>query len=222
MAGILAVAGALVLLERSSLVALAEVEVTGAQRLSAEEVRAAAALPLGTSTLRVDLGAAERRVEELPLVADASLSRRDPLTVRIDVEERVPALTVRGRAGPALVDAEGVVLGAGAMQELPTIVVRTGVVPSPGQSVSANPALGNAHAAYRRLPGPLRAEVVTYVADGSDELFLELARGSQVRFGRAERVDEKARALGAVLEDLGDRAPAAIDVRAPMTPTVAG
>jgi cell division septal protein FtsQ len=55
---------------------------------------------------------------------------------------------------------------------------------------------------------------------GADDLDLELDDGTLVHLGRADRMDEKARALGAVLEDLDGRPVAAIDVRAPGRPVV--
>ena len=62
--------------------------------------------------------------------------------------------------------------------------------------------------------------VEVYEADEPDQLRLKLRTGTVVVFGRADQVDEKARALGAVLEDLGDTAVAEIDVRAPSRPVV--
>jgi cell division septal protein FtsQ len=158
-----------VVVERSSLVALAEVRVAGTERLDPRSVRRAADLELGTSTLRLPLGAARERVEALPLVERADVRRVDPLTVLVEVEERQPAAVVRHGDDTVLVDREGVVLATA------------------------------------------RAE---------DELVLRLASGTRVRFGRADQVAEKARALGAVLEDVGERSVAVIDVRAPSRPVV--
>ncbi|MFA9428933.1 cell division protein FtsQ/DivIB [Egicoccus sp. AB-alg2] len=219
LAVLLAIVVALVVVERSDLVGLEEVQVVGTQRLSVEEVVAAADLPLGTSTLRLGLGAAEDRVERLPLVRDASARRVDPLTVEIRVAERVPALNVRHGDERVLVDRDGVVVAEGNLRGLPQIRVDE-APPAPGEDVTAQPALANAHRAWRELSGPLRAEVVRYDASGPDELDLRLASGVTVRFGRAERVDEKVRSLGAVLEDLGDTEVEAIDVRAPSSPVV--
>lgn len=216
---LLVLAVAFVVVERSDLVALEEVEVTGTERLDADEVIAAADLPLGTSTLRLRLDAAEARVEALPLVRDATARRLDPLTVRIEVTERVPALNVTGVGERVMVDRDGVVVEAGRLDDLPEIVVGT-APPPPGERVDDLPALANAHRAWRGLSGPLRTEVVRYLADGPDELDLELASGVRVHFGRAERVDEKVRALGAVLEDLDGTPVASIDVRAPSTPVI--
>ncbi|HSK22360.1 MAG TPA: FtsQ-type POTRA domain-containing protein [Egicoccus sp.] len=213
------VAVALVVVERSDLVALEEVEVVGTDRLEVEAVIAAADLPLGTSTLRLRLGDAEARVEGLPLVREATARRLDPLTVQIEVVERVPAVNVTGDGEQVLVDRDGVVIEPGRLDGLPEIVVSVSP-PAPGERVDALPALANAHRAWRGLSGPLRTEVVRYRAGGPDALDLELASGVLVHFGRAERVDEKVRALGAVLEDLDGTPVASIDVRAPSTPVI--
>jgi cell division protein FtsQ len=214
-------AGVLVAVERSALVGLEEVEVAGTERLEPEEVLEAADLALGTSTLRLRLGAVEDRVETLPLVREASARRLDPLTVRIEVTERRPALNVRGADRTALVDREGVVLDDDRVEGLPEIHL-DGDVPAVGEDVAVDPALANAHQAWRSLSGPLRAEVVRYDAGGPDELDLHLRSGVEVRFGRAERVDEKVRALGAVLDDVAEAEVAVIDVRAPSAPVVVG
>lgn len=208
------------LVERSSLVALAEVRVEGTRRLAPDTVRTAADLELGTSTLRLPLDRAREQVEELALVATAEVRRVDPLTVLIEVTERVPtAVVVHGRRS-VLVDAEGVIVAEGREDGLPVIEVPGQELPDPGETVGRVPAAANAHAVLGSLPGPVRSLVDTYVAQAPDELELQLVDGTRVRFGRAERVDEKARALGAVLEDLEGRTVGEIDVRAPGRPVV--
>jgi cell division protein FtsQ len=210
---------ALVLVERSALVGLEEIEVAGTQRLEPADVLEAADLALGTSTLRLRLGAVEERVEELALVREASARRLDPLTVRIEVTERQPSLNLRGGDDRRLVDRDGIVLAEGWVDGLPEVRLPEGA-PAPGEEVGADAALANAHQAWRSLSGPLRAEVVRYDAAGPDELTLRLRSGTEVRFGRAERVDEKVRALGAVLDDVAEVEVAVIDVRAPTRPVI--
>lgn len=215
----LVVVAGLVVIERSQLVALDEVLVTGTDRLTEDEVLDAAALDLGTSTLRLRLGAVEDRVTRLPLVAEAEARRVDPLTVEIEVEERVPALMAVGEGTAVLIDREGIVLIEESLDTVPEIALR-GPPPEPGERVDEDAALANAFRVWRGLSGPLRAETTRYVADGATELTLELAQGIEVRFGRAERIDEKVRALGRILEDVGDTPIEAIDVRAPRAPVV--
>ncbi len=220
-AGLLIVVLALVLVERSALVGLEEVRITGVQRLSVAEVEAAADVPLGTSTLRLRLGDVADRVAALPLVRDASARRLDPLTILIEVVERQPVLVAEGADRQVLVDRDGVVIAAGTVESLP-VVALTEPPPQPGGAVRELAALANAHAAWRGMSGPLRARIQRYDATADDDLELLLADGVVVRFGRAERVAEKVRALGAVLEDVGATPVTRIDVRAPGAPVIVG
>ena len=216
---LLALLGALVAVERSALVGLEEVQVAGAQRLADDEVREATGLELGTSTLRLRLGRVEERVAALPAVREASARRVDPLTVLVEVAEREPSLVAVGGGSSVLVDREGIVLDAGEQDGLP-VVRLDDEPPEVGASVTDHAALGNAVRAWRGLTGPLRSRVVRYDAGGADELVLRLEDGIDVRFGRAHRVDEKARALGVILEDVGEADISEIDVRAPAAPVV--
>lgn len=210
-----------ILVERSSLVALDEVRVTGTHRLTADQVREAANLPLGTSTLRLRLDRAEARVEDLPLVAEADIRRLDPLTVEITVTEREPAMMVVAGSRAVLLDETGVLLLEGRDPDLVVIDLPAPTpLPALGERPGRDTALGNAVAFHQELSGPLRAEIVRYRASGPSDLEAELAGGVRAILGEAVRVDEKVRALGAVLEDLGTEEVSAIDVRAPGAPVV--
>jgi cell division protein FtsQ len=212
--------------ERSALVGLEEVRVLGTERLAVETVLDAADLDLGTSTLRLRLTDAAERVTGLPLVREAQASRIDPLTVQIQIVEREPVLNVTGGDVTRLVDRDGVLIAEERLEGLPEI--RLDDEPPPvGGGVADDPALANAHLAWRGLGGPLRTEVQRFDAVGPDELSLQLASGIEVRFGRAHRLDEKVRALGAILGDLESQRTfatdvAIIDVRAPGAPVVVG
>lgn len=216
---LVAVGVGLVLLERSSLVALADLEVVGLERLEREEVLAAAGVREGMSVLRIRRGSVEERIEAMPLVEQARVERLGALGLRIRVEEEAPALTARFPAGSVLVSEEGLVLGEG---EAPgTLVVDVaGPVAAPGDRVEAVPPLAAAHEVLLDLPGPLHALVASARARAQDDVRLVLESGTEVLWGGPTRSSEKARALGAVLEDLGGRSVSQIDVRAPMAPTV--
>lgn len=210
----------LFVLERSPLVALEEIRVNGTERLEPRDVIDASKLALGTSTLRLRLRGAERAIEALPLVRDASARRIDPLKVEIQVEERTPALQIRGAGVDAIADREGVIILRGVATGVPEIWLPV-TPPQPGATVAADATLANAYLVWRSLSGPLRGRVLRYVAAGPDELSLILIDGIEVRFGRAERIDEKVRALGAVLADVTGTDVSVIDVRAPRAPVVA-
>ncbi|MFN2557744.1 MAG: cell division protein FtsQ/DivIB [Nitriliruptorales bacterium] len=221
LAAVLVLLALAVWLEQSPLLALNEVEVVGTRRLSPDAVREAAALPLGTSTLRLRLGPARQRVEELPLVYSATVRRADPLSVRITVVERSPLLVLAARGGLALVDAEGIVVAPGREDGLPVLATSAPMPPSPGSSIWELPDAANAFAVASALPGPLRADVERYEARGRNDVVLVLGSGVRARFGRAERVSEKSRALGALLTELGAASSRAfVDVRVPSNPVL--
>lgn len=214
------------LIDRSDLVGLAEILVEGESRHSAAAIRRASGLTLGTSTARLDLAAAEDAVETLPFVREADAVRVDPLTVSIRVTEREPLFRTFGGGAPRVVDADGVILGVpcDTCGDDALLQVRIDV---PADAIGAraedvHPPLAGAIVAWFGLPGPIRAEVVAIEAPSDlQELRLVLDGGTEVLIGRAtERLDEKGRALGAVLEQLDGRAVRVIDVRAPRAPAV--
>lgn len=65
----------------------------------------------GTTLLRLDLEAARRRIEALPWVAEARLSRQLPGKLKVEIRERTPAALWLDGERTALVDASGRVLG---------------------------------------------------------------------------------------------------------------
>lgn len=216
----LAVAVALLLIERSPLVAISDVRVTGVDHLESARVVEVSGVRVGSSLLRVDLAAAARRVEELPLVREAEATRIDPLTVVIRVTERQPAFTATSDGRTVLLDDEGVVLRAGRMPGMATIEVSDGAVPAPGEAAGLGSALGNAVAVATGLPGTVTTRVVAWEAVSPDRAVAVLDDGTRVELGRATELAAKARALGVVLEDLAGRDVATIDVRSASAPVV--
>lgn len=218
---IAAVAATAYAIERSPLVELAAVQVTGTEQVDPAAIRDAAALPLGTSTLRLDLAGADARVEAMPQIRDADVRRVDPLTVRITVVERRPVVAVNTDRGALLVDEEGVIVERGTRPDLPTIVAPAKGLPEPGDHLRALPAAWNAFVVHQGLPGPLRTEVVRYEATSPDDVDVILTGDLRARFGRATAVPEKARVLGALLGELPEERPLTLDIRAPSNPVIA-
>jgi cell division protein FtsQ len=98
------------------------VNVVGATSVPADEVRAAAGLD-GDSALGLDISGAEERIEAMPKVRNATVTKLGWDTVRITIEERVPwgSWQIDGVNVP--IDIDGYVLdGAPAAEGLPVIV----------------------------------------------------------------------------------------------------
>lgn len=213
------IAGGAVWLEQSEHLAVRDVVVLGAARLEPEEVVDASGVEIGTSIARMLPGRVAGRVETVPLVRSAEVTRSGLREVTITVLEREPVYTATSRALSVLVDRDGVVVREGSDGLLPTVRLVT-VPPAPGELVAAHEALANAHRVWTGLSGPLRSRVVRMDAPDIDRLVLILDEGPDVIFGRAERLEEKVRTMGTVLDDVAGSEVTVIDVRVPDVPVV--
>ena len=126
--------GTVYLAVESPLLDVDHVRITGVQHLDAATVASAASVRPGAPLLRVDTGAVAARVERLPWVASATVSRALPGTLRITVTERVPVAWVRrDDAHVALLAVDGTVIADTDAPPAGLVEVRgTPRVPAPG------------------------------------------------------------------------------------------
>ena len=98
-------------------------QVSGNRTLASADVLATAGLRTGESLIGLDLAAARARLVAHPRVREASLRRRLPGTILVEIAERVPCAIVRADRD-YLVDADGVVIAAavsGTRADMPVI-----------------------------------------------------------------------------------------------------
>lgn len=100
---------------------VSHVTVTGANRLSPEEVRQAAGVD-GKSIFTVDLQAARARVAALPNVRSATIAKRGRTGVSIDVEERTTWGSWQMGDAKIPIDIDGYVMTDPAFYGTPTII----------------------------------------------------------------------------------------------------
>lgn len=217
---------ALVQVSRSSLFGLSDVEVTGTDRLEAPAVTDAAGVDLGQPVLALDLKAIRGRVETLPWVAHAAVTRVPPTGLRIDVTERRAAASIASQGQFWLVAADGTVLEpAGAR---PDGVPYLAGVPSdprtlePGFRFTDDSAYGNALAAYTGMGPQLRRLVRGVTAASAEGLTFRLEGGAELVYGVAERQAAKDTAALLVLRHAKaeGKEVGTVDVRAPSTPVL--
>jgi cell division septal protein FtsQ len=212
-------AGVFVGLEQGGHIRLETITVEGLDRLEQDAILMLADIAPDASTLRVRARRIERDITALPLVRSAEVERVGVRAVRIVVEERRPVLIAQHLQTSVLLDRDGIVVAEGSVQGLPVVRLTTRP-PEVGETFATHAALSNAYRAWVGLSGPLRARVVEVRAPDRDRLEFELDSGLRILFGRAERIEEKVRAIGAVLADIQDADIRRIDVRVPTFVTV--
>lgn len=181
------------------------VEVTGAQRLTADEVRSAAGIAPGTPLAGVRPAQVSRAVQRLRPVADVEVQRSWPSTLVLAVTERAAVAGVAEDGAVTLLDADGVAFAT--ERRLPAGVVRLEVDEQAPARRSARAALD----VHGSLPAALRDRVRVLRAGSPADVQLVLEGGKTVVWGRPGEAGTKAAAALALLPLEGS----VVDVSAP-------
>jgi cell division protein FtsQ len=209
--------GATWTITRSALLDVDHITVSGGSVVTPAEAAAGAGLRRGQPMASVDTVAAERRLRRLPWVDTALVERAFPNTVRIRLTERAAVATAaRPAGGWVLLDRSGRVLAerpdrAGELPE----VIGAGATPAAGSNLdSARPALDVVAA----LPDTLRRQMQRVRLDGEA---VTLQTGErEIRIGPPTELEAKVAALSVLLERVGSRSVAVLDVRVPQAHVV--
>lgn len=222
LAAIVLIAGLVVasflILRESSLVAVRDVEVTGASGRDGERVRSALdGAARDMTTLHVDLDALRTAVAPYPIVKDVRATPDFPHGLKIEVIEHTPvaAVGVDGRRVP--VASDGTLLRGSSARDLPVLPMR---MPPAGDKVAAGQA-ARVVAALAAAPEPLR-QAIEKVFVGPRGLTVRLTDGPAVYLGSTERVAAKWAAIARVLADPTSQGATYLDVRLPERPTAGG
>jgi cell division protein FtsQ len=192
----------------SSWVTVREVEVSGNTTVNAVRIENVARAPIGRPLARTDLAAIQARVEALPVVKSASVSRSWPHTVHVEIVERTPIAVVNRGSGLQAVDEDGVLFGSYPVKPADLPLVLT------DPRVKAE-ALAEAAEVIRSLRSDIAARVKFVDVQSIDKIELRMADGRTVTWGSAEESAQKAEVLAVLLE----RKARAIDVSVPGRPT---
>lgn len=223
----------------SSHVTVKRVEVTGEQSVSGVRVEQRAQVPMGRPLARVDLGSIRARVQAMPVVKSADVTRSWPHAVHIAITERTPLAVVERSGGFVSVDAEGVLFGRHEQrpQGLPLVKISEklaavaekgqgkadgkgdtqgdGQAATDGASKDGREAIGEAAQVAAALPAGLLAKVDFVEVATIDQISLKLRNGRTVIWGSAADSDEKADVLVVLLKRPGTQ----LDVSVPARPT---
>jgi cell division protein FtsQ len=191
----------------SDMLALTTVRVEGNKIIAADEVISVAAAPMNTPLAKVDTAAVQERIAALAPIAEVTVSRSWPHTLRIVVVERT-AVAQRLEGGVyQWVSADGVVFNATAeRQEVP--VVRTATV-DPQLLVSAATVIA-------ALPPAVLERLSEVQVISRDIIIIELNDGKQILWGSSDNSPLKAEVIVPLLQVEA----ALYDVSAPSHPVI--
>lgn len=194
----------------SSVLAVEEVQVQGEQTLTEDDVRAAAAVPVGEPLARVDLTAIRARVQALAVVRSATVTRHWPDGVTIAVVERQPVAVVDVSGQIRGMDADGVLFRDYQQPppDLPLVETST---------ETRADALREAAEVVTALPDDVATRVDHVDVATIDQITLVLRDGRTVAWGSAEQSDLKAEVLVPLLQH--ERQAEQYDVSVPGLPT---
>lgn len=177
--------------------ALEVVEVRGTNRLFESEIKTASGLKPGLDLLSVSLKEVENRVEALPRVKDATVIRRLPGTIVIEVKEYSPVALLEWGGSMTLVNEEGVYFPVLTDREQWNLPIITGLeydkTVRPG-SVINQPALKNALKVLAALdPATLAVTSEINAASSGSVTLFTTGRTTRVIFGREDYARKAAR-----------------------------
>ena len=195
-----------------------DVSIEGAHHVAVDAVVAATGL-VGAQAFTASAARARDRLVHLPAVRDARVEIRIPDRARVVLSERVPiARWVAGGGVEWFVDSEGVLFSSLDPRAAPEIRVTDEQKPRQAGD-RLDPALVDAATKLARLgPGDLRADATSprvVLAAGATGLVLRVAAGWEIRFGGAERIDDKIANVRRFLRDNPLRKLDYVDVRSP-------
>lgn len=197
-----------------------DLSIEGAHHVAVDAVVATSGLLEAQSFTASSARARDRLIRSLPAVRDAHIEIQIPDRARVVLTERVPiARWLSGPSGTELfVDADGVLFSSLDPRAGPDIrVTDEQKARQPGERL--DPALVDAATKLTRLgPQELRADATSprvVLTAGAAGLVLRVAAGWEIRFGGAERIDDKIALARRFLRENPQRKLDYVDVRSP-------
>ncbi|MDT4992931.1 MAG: cell division protein FtsQ [Actinoplanes sp.] len=211
-AGVVVVLGVLLwIVFGTSVLGVREVRVVGTDVLTPAQVTGAAAVPMAEPLARVDLDAVRDRVQALPPVQRAIVSRDWPGTVTVEVVERTPVAAV------PMAGSQWMLIDAAGVPYRPVAKVPSGLPLA--ELATPGPADVNTRSALTvlaALTDDLREQLIGVSVKAPAQITVQLRNDRTVVWGDDTQSTTKAQVATALLKRNGDT----IDVSAPNVVTI--
>tara|TARA_A100001037_G_C15013829_1_gene573001 strand:+ start:356 stop:1033 length:678 start_codon:yes stop_codon:yes gene_type:complete len=204
-------------LSKSSLFDVDEIVIEGVSTELEGEVRKAADINKGKPLLEVNSSSSSKRIEAIPWVREARISRSWGGTITIRVSTREPVAAFLTEEGWVVVDIEGRVLDK--EDELPYDLLP---IEEEVGSLSIGEWAPEQVIPLIQVAGTISTELTGDVSSikGGNQIELLLFGGGKILFGDSSDIEEKALAAATILSQVDQSSVLHIDVRAPLTPVL--
>lgn len=192
----------------SSVLSVKGADIEGTRLLTENEVMVAAGVPEGDPLARADISAIRDRVEDLPEVKSADVSREWPDRILIKVEERVAVAVVERGGTLRGIDATGFPFRGyrSLPKNLPLIRI---------DDDTADEAVAEGAMVVASLPPAIARKVEHVELRTIDQISLELRDGRSIVWGSAENSADKSEVIGHLIKIKAQ----VYDVSVPSQPT---
>lgn len=180
------------------------IEVVGNSKVSAAAVTRLSGIQLGEGIFAVNCRQAEQLVQTQPMVKAAEISRHFPSTITIKITERQPWAMVPAAGGALVIDDEGVYieqLNYISESGLPLITLEQIEEPlTLGQFIN-RPAIEMIKTYWNKMLPGVRAQISEFhFVDADASIIVYTLKGTEVRLGNLDRVDEKVQFMTRILQ----------------------
>ncbi|HHW62080.1 MAG TPA: FtsQ-type POTRA domain-containing protein [Syntrophomonadaceae bacterium] len=178
----------------SSIFNITQFKVQGNKLVSEDEILALAGVKKGENIFRVNKILTARSVEVHPMIKKAEIKRQLPSTLLIEVEERRVWAMIPFQGMFLYVDDEGVCIDRHQQSGSAYPIITMDIYPERvnlGQRVNPQ-AIHLARQVWNLLPEEQRKEISEFhYVNKEKSLILYTLKGTEIRFGREERMEEK-------------------------------
>lgn len=203
---------------RTPLLDVDRIEVRGVVQTHVEDVIAASGIRTGEPLLEVDTGDSAKRVEALPWVDTANVTRQWDGLITITIVERDFVAVVMDENGVGqLVDRRGRVLAADGVFDGIDTVISGAIAGEPGSTIDG---YEDALAVAALLTPGMRTRITTITTAPDGTIQLGLRPQGTVQFGPPTDLAAKVASLRTVMAQVDQRELSSVNVVNPSTPVV--
>ena len=186
---------------------IGQIQVTGTNQLSSEDVVAIGDLGYPVNILRVRTGALEERLQKDMRVDTAHVSYALPLTLQVDVKERTAVVVVPSQFGFVALDRQGMVIASGPTIPDTTVPIISGVRLGNsllGDTVESEGIRG-AITYMMGFPEDKRKQIGEINVGDAEHIIAYTVDGLPIHIGDRSDLEEKAKITTDMIQDVSQR-----------------